>query len=144
MKPQNYETHRRIDPLYHYVFTLLTLLLFLGSIVFFISSIRSDEDILLPILVLIIALCMAVIVVIIRIYPLKAQDRAIRAEENLRHYVLTGRLHDAKLSVGQIAALRFASDAEYVELSHRAVAQNLKPNDIKQSIGQWRADHHRV
>lgn len=144
MKPQNYETHRRIDPLYHYVFTLLTLLLFIGSIVFMISSIRSGEDILLSILIVIVALCMSVIVVIIRTYPLKAQDRAIRAEENLRHYVLSGRLHDTNLTVGQITALRFASDAEYVELSSRAVVQNLKPNDIKQSIGQWRADHHRV
>ncbi|MGZ8919179.1 MAG: DUF6526 family protein, partial [Methylobacter sp.] len=27
-----------------------------------------------------------------RSFALKAQDRAIRAEENLRHYVLTGKL----------------------------------------------------
>ena len=33
--------------------------------------------------------------VFVRAFPLKAQDRAIRAEEQLRHYVLTGKLLDA-------------------------------------------------
>ncbi len=41
-----------------------------------------------------------------RIFPLKAQDRAIRAEENLRHFVLTGKLLDHRLAVKQIVALR--------------------------------------
>ena len=48
-----------------------------------------------------------------RQFPLRAQDRAIRAEENLRHYVLTGKLLPAELRMGQIIALRFAPDEEF-------------------------------
>ena len=48
-----------------------------------------------------------------RVYPLKAQDRAIRADENLRHFAMTGKLLDPRLTVKQVVALRFASDGEF-------------------------------
>jgi hypothetical protein len=79
-----------------------------------------------------------------RALALKAQDRAIRAEENLRHFVLTGKLHDSRLSLSQVIALRFASDDEFVELSKKAAEQNMKPVDIKKQIKNWREDHNRV
>lgn len=79
-----------------------------------------------------------------RRFPLKAQDRAIRAEESLRFFILTGKPLDSKLSPGQIAALRFASDEEFVILSARAISENLSPDDIKKSVKNWRADYHRV
>jgi hypothetical protein len=85
-----------------------------------------------------------IVAVFLRIYPLKAQDRAIRAEENLRSFVLTGQLLDSKLSISQVVALRFADDKEFPELSKRAVAENLKPDDIKKAIQNWRADHNRI
>lgn len=77
-------------------------------------------------------------------FGLKAQDRAIRAEENLRHYVLTGKLMDKRLSVHQIVALRFASDEELELLAQRAVNEDLSPKAIKQAIINWRADTYRV
>ena len=49
-----------------------------------------------------------------RMFPLQAQDRAIRAEENLRHYVLAGKLLDSRLTIRQIIGLRFAIDEEFV------------------------------
>jgi hypothetical protein len=79
-----------------------------------------------------------------RVFPLKAQDRAIRAEENLRHFVLAGRLLDPRLGVKQIVALRFAPDDEFIALAARAVGQNLAPDDIKKAIVNWRPDEYRV
>ena len=79
-----------------------------------------------------------------RTFALKAQDRAIRAEENLRHYVLTGKLLPSSLTVGQVVALRFAPDAEFPALVEKAVANNLSGKEIKQSIQNWKADFYRV
>jgi hypothetical protein len=75
---------------------------------------------------------------------LKAQDRAIRAEENLRHYVLTGKLLPTSLTVGQIVALRFAPDAEFPALVNKAATENLPGKAIKASIQNWKADFYRV
>src|ERR1019366_3934590 len=79
-----------------------------------------------------------------RVFPLKAQDRAIRAEENLRHFALTGRLLDKRLSVKQIVGLRFASDGEFVALAQRAADESLTPDAIKRAVKNWRADTYRV
>ncbi|MCP5111202.1 MAG: hypothetical protein GY953_10235, partial [bacterium] len=79
-----------------------------------------------------------------RLFPLKAQDRAIRAEENLRHYVLTGKLLDPQLTTRQVVGLRFAADEEFVELAQKAAAENLSEDAIKKAIKNWRADTYRV
>ena len=47
-------------------------------------------------------ICLLILFFLCRIFPLKAQDRAIRAEENLRHYALTGKLLDSRLTISQI------------------------------------------
>ena len=79
-----------------------------------------------------------------RAFALRAQDRAIRAEENFRHYILTGKPLDSRVRMGQVIALRFASDAEFPGLAKRAVEENLSQKQIKQAIQEWRADHNRV
>ena len=90
------------------------------------------------------AFIFAVLWIYIRTFPLKAQDRAIRAEENLRHYVLTGKLFPAELKLSQIIALRFAPDSEYLALLDRAIKENLSNKEIKAAIQSWKADHHRL
>ena len=82
--------------------------------------------------------------ILARIFALKVQNRAIRAEENLRHYVLTGKLLDPRLNIRQAIALRFAGDGEFVDLARRAAEQSLSPDDIKRAVKDWRADLHRV
>ncbi len=79
-----------------------------------------------------------------RTFALKAQDRAIRAEENLRHLALTGKLLDARLHIHQVIALRFAPDDEFVDLAKKAAETGMRSAQIKQEIRNWRADHHRV
>jgi hypothetical protein len=79
-----------------------------------------------------------------RQFPLVVQNRAIRAEENLRHFVLSGRMLDSRLSMGQIIALRFASDEELVTLAKKAAEEKLNSAVIKKEIRNWREDHHRA
>ena len=95
-------------------------------------------------LIVVLTLCGLMLFAFVRIFPLKAQDRAIRAEENLRHFVMTGKLLDNRLNVRQVVALRFASDGEFVTLARRAAEESMAPNDIKKSIKDWRADTDRV
>jgi len=57
---------------------------------------------------------------------------------------LTGKLLPANLRIGQVIALRFASDDEFVGLAEKAAKDGLSSKEIKQSIQQWRADHYRV
>jgi hypothetical protein len=79
-----------------------------------------------------------------RIFALKAQDRAIRAEENLRHFAMTGKLLDSRLDTRQVVALRFAGDAEFPLLARRAAEEKMAPGAIKRAIKDWRADLYRV
>jgi hypothetical protein len=79
-----------------------------------------------------------------RTFALIAQDRVIKAEENLRYYLLTGKTLDAKLKVRQIIGLRFASDEEFPALVEKALKEKLSEKDIKKSIINWRPDHYRV
>jgi hypothetical protein len=60
---------------------------------------------------------------------------------------LTGKTFDEKereLKLGQIIALRFASDAELLNLMDRAIAENLSSKEIKQQIKNWKGDYLRV
>jgi len=79
-----------------------------------------------------------------RNFALKAQDRAIRAEENFRHYLLTGKPFDSKLTLRQIIGLRFASDEEFPELAKKASEESLSEEDIKKAIKNWKADFDRA
>jgi len=79
-----------------------------------------------------------------RSFALKAQDRAIRAEENLRHFILTNKPLPSTLRLSQIIALRFASDDEFVELAAKAAAEKMRAKEIKQAIVKWKADYNRV
>ncbi|MGD8191390.1 DUF6526 family protein [Brevibacillus ginsengisoli] len=140
MNTQNYQNHRRLHPIFHYVSLPLLLVTLVGSLILLIKEGFS----LASFLILVIAFLLFIAFFLLRTYSLKAQDRAIRAEENLRHYVLNGQLLDSRLTLAQIVALRFASDAELVELSQQAVAKKLSSDDIKKAIKNWKADHNRI
>jgi len=144
MENQTYKTHVRMDPLYHYVLSVLLLASFVVAIINMVRSINAEENVMQSVLFLLMTVAIIIIAILVRLYPLKSQDRAIRAEENLRHYVLTGKLLNPSLSNSQIIALRFADEQEFPTLCERAVKENLKPNEIKQAIVNWKADNNRV
>lgn len=91
---------------------------------------------------------MAIIIVLMAVklrgYALLLQDRVIRNEENFRYYRLTGQFLDTQLSLKQVIALRFADDNEYPSLVKKTISESLSPDDIKKTVQNWRADHHRV
>jgi len=95
-------------------------------------------------LVLVLTACVLMVGLYARTFALKAQDRAIRAEEALRYFILTGKPLDSRLEVRQIIALRFASDDEFPALATRAAEHTMTPDDIKKSVKYWRADTNRV
>ncbi len=143
-KPQNFANHARSVPAYHFVLAGLIALSLIGSLVNLYESLGDHERIYSASLIVVLEFIAALLFIFCRVFPLKAQDRAIRAEENLRHFVLTGRLLDPRLNVKQIVALRFAPDDEFVALASRAAGQNMASDDIKRSIQHWRADEYRV
>ena len=79
-----------------------------------------------------------------RAFALKAQDRAIRAEENLRHFAMTGKLMDPRLTIRQVIGLRFASDGEFLELAKKAAETGMSEVDIKKAVKDWRGDYYRA
>jgi fatty acid desaturase len=142
MKEQNLKNHARIVIGYHVISFVAILALLIGSFINLAHS--AKENLYSASLICLIAVILALFFVFIRTFALKAQDRAIRAEENLRHFILTGKPLSNKLTINQIIALRFASDAEYLDLVTKAIEQNLAPKQIKESIKNWRADYHRA
>ena len=80
-------------------------------------------------------------------YALGNQDRIVRLEFRLRYFELFGKPADSTeklLSFSQIAALRFADDAEFKILLEKAVSQNMDAGEIKKAILNWQADNMRV
>jgi hypothetical protein len=142
MKEQNYSNHTQYVPGYHYLTSIGILALLIGS--FINLSHSAKENLYSASLICLISLILCLFFWYMRAFALKAQDRAIRAEENFRYFVLTGKPLPKALRMSQIIALRFASDEELVELAARAVNENLKSSEIKQAIRNWRPDHHRA
>lgn len=144
MNPQSYTNHSRIHPLFHYVLMPTILLLTISSLIYVITSLVNGDAIQLPIIILLHTIAFAIIAILTRTYANKNQDRTIRAEQNLRHYVLTGRMLDPKLTMPQIIALRFAADEEFPQLAVRATTEGLSSKQIKTAIQHWTADHDRI
>jgi hypothetical protein len=144
MATQNYATHRQFIPLYHAVLFGVLVLTLIGSVVNLVRSMGDHQRIYSASLILVLVAAAIMMFFFTRIFALKAQDRAIRAEENLRHFVLTGKLLDPRLGVKQIVALRFASDEEFPALADRAAREGLPPDDIKRAVKDWRPDTYRV
>lgn len=144
MKEQNFSNHTRMVPLFHYVtFSLILVMLVCSSISLY-RHWSAGLGLMLPALALLGSVVITLVTFFARSFALVAQNRAIRAEENLRYFSITGNLFDPKLRMGQIIALRFAPNNEFVELAHKAVENNLSPKEIKQAIKHWKGDYHRV
>jgi hypothetical protein len=143
-KVQGYSNHTQIVPMYHYVILGLLQLTFIGACVNLYQSWGDHTRLYSASLLVTLTLATLLLALYARAFALKAQDRAIRAEEQLRHYMLTGKALDSRLTVRQIVGLRFASNDEFVGLAQRAAEQNLPAKEIKQAIKQWRADTYRV
>jgi hypothetical protein len=144
MDTQNYANHRQTVPGFHFVLLPVLLLTFGGAVNNLIRSWNDHNRVYSASLIVVLTVCTALAALFGRMFALKAQDRAIRAEENLRHFALTGKLLDRRLTIRQIIGLRFASDAEFVALAERAAATNLSEDDIKKAVKTWKPDLYRA
>lgn len=142
MKEQHFKNHGKLVAGFHGLLFIAILALLFGAISNLIRT--SGDNLYLATLVVLIAIIFLIMAWFVRSFPLKAQDRAIKAEENLRYYVLTGKLFPKELKIAQIIALRFASDEEFLPLVERALKENLSNKEIKKLIKNWRADDYRV
>lgn len=141
-KTQNYANHTRFDPAFHFFLAPVLLITLIGTIV---HAVKHPH--LYSVWHVVLALALLVLATLCRTYALKVQDRVIRLEERMRLAALlpeAQRGHIADLSVKQLVALRFASDAELPALAERAWKENMEPKKIKQAIQVWRADTFRV
>jgi len=144
MASQNYSNHVRLVFGFHVILAGILFLTLIGACVNLYESLHDHQRLYSAALIVVLTVCGGMFYYYIRIFPLKAQDRAIRAEENLRHFALTGKLLDPRLAIGQIVALRFAPDDELPPLAKKAAETSMPPKEIKQAIRNWKADEYRV
>jgi len=146
--PQNYQNHRRYYIPHHFVFYPIILALTIYS---FYRSSQADhhaEAACLWFAFGVVFILLAWLSFMMRQhYALNNQNRIVRLEMRLRYYELTQQRFDSierQLSFGQIAALRFASDAELPALVQRTLAEKMSSNEIKRAIQNWQPDYMRV
>jgi hypothetical protein len=94
------------------------------------------------------AFCILYLAVMMRQhYALGNQDRIIRMEMRLRYFELTGNSFsfiEHQLTFSQIAALRFADDDQLINLTNRAIKENLSAGEIKNAVKHWVKDDMRL
>ena len=141
-KPQTFANHSRLDPLFHFFALPVFALTAVAATIHFIwrPSWHSAGF-------FVVSVAAVTVVLKLRIYSLRVQDRVIRLEERLRLAALLPepvRSRIPELTEEQLIALRFASDAEVAKLTERTLAEKLSRADIKKAIVVWRPDYWRV
>lgn len=141
--PQSYENHTRWHAPFHFFVAPVLMTNFVVALVQLIRDPGLDRG-----WWLVVSAAFVVLAALVRLTPLKAQDRIIRLEESLRYYqLLPAELaaRAASLTSAQTVALRFASDEELEGLVRAVLEGRLtKPAEIKRAIRNWRADTLRV
>jgi hypothetical protein len=119
---QSYANHKRFHPVFHYV----VLSMLSGAVVLsgehLIEAVLHSNGRMVAFILFCLAFATTLGFFYTRGFALRAQDRAM----------------------GQIIALRFASDEEFPALAIKAASGNMKVDEIKQAIKNWRGDYHRA
>jgi len=144
MTEQNYANHSRYVRGYHFILSAFLLFGTIASVVNAWLQWLARDNFFSATLIVVLFVCGLFVFLFIRQFPMKAQDRAIRAEENLRYFILTRKSLDNRITIQQVIALRFAPDDEFVTLVDRTLNESLSPDEIKRAIKNWRPDNHRI
>ena len=140
--PQTYANHGRFHPIFHFVLAPILLINLIVSIVWLVRHPTFAS-----VWYLVMAVALFIMGTLVRVNPMKVQDRVIRLEERLRLYALlpeSQRARIPELTEDQLVGLRFAPDEELPTLAQRAINEHLTRKDIKKAIVNWRPDHWRV
>lgn len=143
MATQSFANHKQMVPGFHYVTFTVWLLTFIGAVMNLFQNWGTPAQYSAS-LIFVIMLLLFSALWYLRMFALGVQDRAIQAEEHVRHLELTSKPLPATLTKRQIIALRFAADAEFATLADRAAKEDLSEKEIKQAIRVWRADNDRI
>lgn len=142
-RPQTYANHKRVYPLFH---LFVTPILIANFVVRLVESFREPSA--GSAWAAVVAAALYGVAFSARHMALILQNRLISLEQRLRlAQVLPDDLRDRadELKLGQLIALRFASDAELPELTRRCLAGEFAKNDdIKRAVKDWRRDTLRV
>jgi hypothetical protein len=143
MSEQNVRNHARVVPIYHIGVFFPFAANFFWSAYRLYTSPSGDTGI-----AFLLAIALLLMFVSVRSQILTVQDRVIRLEMRLRlARVLPPELqeHIPALTVPQLVALRFASDAELPELVQEVVAGRCATQkDIKARVKSWQGDWQRA
>jgi hypothetical protein len=141
--PQTIANHTRWHPPFHFFIVPVMAINFIWSVVQLVRTPGWESG-----RWAVVSLALLTLTFLVRTNPLRAQDRVIRLEEELRYRrVLPAGLiqQTSTLTPRQIISLRFAADDELEELVSAVVTGKLtKPVEIKRAIKKWRADTFRV
>jgi Family of unknown function (DUF6526) len=142
-EPQSFKNHGRIVPAYH-IGVGLSFIAYFGWAVYRVFQAPSIDSV----MGFVLATALILLFGSVRGQILRVQDRLIRLEMRLRLRELLPAdvaARAADLSIKQLVALRFASDAELPELVRDVVAGKLvEPKAIKLQVKEWQADHLRA
>jgi hypothetical protein len=143
-KRQSFQNHVRVVPPYH-MFVFGVFLINLGYTIYHLVRDTFSWGALINLLM---ALALIVLFFYARIFVLTVQDRVIRLEMRLRlAELLSGEMRPRipEFTVGQLVALRFASDAELPGLARKVLEEKLNDRKaIKQLVKDWQADYQRA
>jgi hypothetical protein len=142
--PQSFENHARVIPLYHgATFGIFLINLIWQAFRLFRDGFSGDR-----LLLLLVAVALILLFFFARIFALRVQDRVIRLEMRLRlREVLPAPLASRvpELTIDQLVALRFASDAELPGLCAKVLDERIRDRKaIKRMVTAWQADDLRA
>jgi hypothetical protein len=142
--PQNLHNHAKLVPPFH-MFVLPVLMLNVGWTIYHVFKAGISFE---SILMILVAFALLTFALFARVFALTVQDRVIRLEMRLRlAEILPADLRPRipELSVGQLCALRFASDAELPALSRKVLDEKMKDRKaIKRLVKDWQGDYLRA
>ena len=143
-KPQNFQNHVRLVPLFHMFVLPVLIINLVGSIVHLVRTGISYGSV----LGVLMALALFLLAFFARIFALTVQDRVIRLEMRQRLAELLPvdlRPRIPEFTVAQLVSLRFASDAELPALARKVLDEKLDNRKaIKQLVKNWQGDYLRA
>jgi hypothetical protein len=145
---QNFKNHVRLNPLYHKVALSLLLANLLWAIYQIYRELTGSALTGASVMALLLAVGLLALALSVRVQILTVQDRLIRLEMRLRlQQVLpaTMQAQIGSLTIPQLVALRFASDAELPALTAQVLSgQCATSKEIKMKVKDWQGDYQRA
>jgi uncharacterized membrane protein YciS (DUF1049 family) len=139
MEKQNFKNHSKIVPAYHYFVLPVLFLNVIWAVARTVMAFSTGT-----VMGLLVAVALAMGAILWRMFALRVQDRVIRLEMRLRmREILPAELQARipEITMGQLVALRFASDAELPGLAKRVLEEKIgESKSIKMLVKDWQAD----